>query len=169
MGVRARSWVREGVSDASAEFELGQRLGRGLGLGVRGLGSRARASEGGGDGAGGAQYRPGRASQAPSELASSARGVVYIGHRGAYHVAGAGQDGHAMYRDADNRFWSNRLTYYGTSNGYWIASVNGIPDTYLAFQTTAVNSDAPFFKVLIHTPNTTGYAAWDEATRGNAQ
>ncbi len=24
-------------------------------------------------------------------------------------------------------------------------------------------------KVLIHTPNTTGYAAWDEATRGNAR
>ena len=108
-------------------------------------------------------------SQAPSELASSARGVVYIGYRGAYHVAGAGREGHAMYRDADNRFWSNKLTYYGTSNGYWIATVNGIPDTYLAFQATGQSSDAPFFKVLIHTPNTTGYSAWDEATRGNSQ
>ena len=108
-------------------------------------------------------------SEAPSELAGSARGVVYIGYRGAYHVLGAGQEGHAMYRDANNQFWANRLTYYGMSNGYWIASVGGVPDTYLAFQATPLSSDAPFFKVLIHTPNTSGYVAWDEATRGNAQ
>jgi hypothetical protein len=108
-------------------------------------------------------------SPAPSDLAGSSRGVVYIGYRGAYHVLGSGQEGHAMYRDANNQFWSNKLTYYGTSNGYWIASVNGIPDTFLAFQTTPVSPDAPFFKVLIHTPNTTGYVSWDEATRGNAQ
>ena len=30
-----------------------------------------------------------------------------------------------MYRDANNQFWANNLTYYGMSNGYWIASVNG--------------------------------------------
>jgi hypothetical protein len=108
-------------------------------------------------------------SQAPSELASSSKGVVYIGYRGAYHVVGAGQEGHAMYRDANNQFFANTLTYYGMSNGYWIASVNGVPDTYLAFQSTALSSDAPYFKVLIHTPNTSGYAAWDEATRGNAR
>ena len=72
-----------------------------------------------------------------------------------------------MYRDANNHFWANNLTYYGMSNGYWIASVNGLPDTFLAFQTTPVSPEAPFFKVLIHTPNTTGYAAWDEATRRN--
>ena len=107
--------------------------------------------------------------QAPSELGSSARGVVYIGYRGSYHVVGSGHEGHAMYRDANNHFWANNLTYYGMSNGYWIASVNGLPDTFLAFQTTPVSPEAPFFKVLIHTPNTTGYAAWDEATRGNAQ
>jgi hypothetical protein len=108
-------------------------------------------------------------SPAPSDLAGSSRGVVYIGYRGAYHVLGSGHEGHAMYRDANNQFWSNNLTYYGTSNGYWITSVNGIPDTFLAFQTTPVSPDAPFFKVLIHTPNTTGYVAWDEATRGNVQ
>lgn len=108
-------------------------------------------------------------SPAPSDLAGSSRGVVYIGYRGAYHVLGSGHEGHAMYRDANNQFWSNNLTYYGTSNGYWIASVNGIPDTFLAFQTTPLSSDAPYFRVLIHTPNTTGYVAWDEATRGNAQ
>jgi hypothetical protein len=107
-------------------------------------------------------------SPAPSDLAGSSRGVVYIGYRGAYHVLGSGLEGHALYRDANNQFWSNKLTYYGTSNGYWIASVNGIPDTFLAFQTTPVSPDAPFFKVLIHTPNTTGYVSWDEATRGNA-
>ncbi len=108
-------------------------------------------------------------SQAPSELSGSPRGVVYIGYRGAYHVAGAGHDGHAMYRDANNQFFANNLTYYGVSNGYWIASVNGVPDTYLAFQATPLNHDAPFCKVLIRTPNTNGYVAWDEATRGNAQ
>jgi hypothetical protein len=108
-------------------------------------------------------------SQAPSDLGGSSRGVVYIGYRGAYHVQGGGHEGHAMYRDANNQFFANNLTYYGTSNGYWIASVNGVPDTYLAFQTTPASPDAPFFKVLIHTPNTNGYVAWDEATRGNAQ
>jgi hypothetical protein len=107
-------------------------------------------------------------SQPPSELAGSPRGVVYIGYRGAYHIAGAGHEGHAMFRDANNNFWANNLTYYGMSNGYWIASVNGAPDTFLAFQANRSNSDAPYFKVLIHTPNTTGYSAWDEATRGNA-
>jgi hypothetical protein len=61
------------------------------------------------------------------------------------------------------------LTYYGATNGYWIASVNGLPDTYLAFQSTAPSSDAPYYRVLIHTPNISGYAAFDEATRGNAQ
>jgi len=106
---------------------------------------------------------------APSELVVSPRGVVYIGFRGSYHVVGGGHEGHAMYRDANNQFWFNKLTYYGTSNGYWIASVNGPPDTFLAFQTTASSPDAPFFKVLIHTPNTSGYVVWDEATRGNAQ
>jgi hypothetical protein len=108
-------------------------------------------------------------SQVPGELAVSPRGVVYIGYRGAYHVVGGGREGHAMYRDANNQFWANNLTYYGVSNGYWIASVNDAPDTFLAFQATSTSPDAPFFKVLIHTPNTSGYAAWDEATRGNAQ
>ena len=107
--------------------------------------------------------------QAPSELAGSNRGVVYIGYRGAYHVVGSGQEGHAMYRDANNQFWDNNLTFYGMSNGYWIASVNGVPDTYLAFQATPLKADAPFFKVLIHTPRVAGYVAWDEATRGNVQ
>jgi hypothetical protein len=108
-------------------------------------------------------------SPAPSDLGGSARGLVYVGYRGAYHVVGSGRDGHAMYRDANNQFWANNLTYYGMSNGYWIASVNGLPDTYLAFQASQSSPDAPFYKVLIHTPNTTGYAAWDEATRGNPQ
>jgi hypothetical protein len=107
-------------------------------------------------------------SPAPVELGSN-RGVVYVGYRGAYHVVGSGQEGHAMYRDANNQFWDNNLTFYGMSNGYWIASVNGVPDTYLAFQATPLKADAPCFKVLIHTPNTAGYVAWDEATRGNAQ
>jgi hypothetical protein len=74
-----------------------------------------------------------------------------------------------MYRDANNQFWSNDLTYYGMSNGYRITSVNGAPDTFLAFQAAAMSYDAPYFKVLIHTPNTAGYVAWDEAMRGNAQ
>jgi hypothetical protein len=107
--------------------------------------------------------------QAPTELAPAPRGMVYIGYRGAYHIAGGGREGHAMFRDADNRFWANNLTYYGMSNGYWIASVNGLPDTFLAFQSAPVSSEAPYFKVLIHTPTTSGYASWDEATRGNAQ
>jgi hypothetical protein len=51
---------------------------------------------------------------------------------------------------------------------HWIASVNGAPDTFLAFQATPTNSDALYFKVLIHTPGTSGYIAWDEATRGQA-
>jgi hypothetical protein len=106
---------------------------------------------------------------APSELAVSARGVVYLGYRGAYHVVGGTHQGHAMFRDANNRFWATNLTYYGMSNGYWIASVNGLPDTYMAFQATPMSSDAPYFKVLIHTPNVTGYTYWDEATRGNSQ
>src|SRR5262245_2504538 len=93
-------------------------------------------------------------SRAPSELAEAPRGVVYIGYRGAYHLVGAGHEGHAMYRDANNQFWANTLTYYGVSNGYWITSVNGSPDTFLAFQTTPLKNDAPYFKVLIHTPNT---------------
>jgi hypothetical protein len=108
-------------------------------------------------------------SQAPSELAVAPRGVIYIGYRGAYRIAGAGHEGHAMFRDSNNQFWDNSLTYYGMSNGYWIASVNGAPDTYLAFQATPTNSEAPYFKVLIHTPSSSGYVAWDEATRGNAQ
>jgi hypothetical protein len=110
-------------------------------------------------------------SQTPSvsEVAPAPRGMVYIGYRGAYQVAGGGQTGHCMFRDADNHFWSNNLTYYGMSNGYWIASVNGLPDTFFAFQTTAASPEAPYFKVLIHTPTTSGYSAWDEATRGNAQ
>ena len=106
-------------------------------------------------------------SQAPVGARGSNRGVVYIGYRGAYHVVGSGQEGHAMYRDANNQFWDNNLTFHGISNGYWIASVNGIPDTYLAFQATPLKANVPFFKVLIHTPNTTGYVAWDEATQGN--
>jgi hypothetical protein len=108
-------------------------------------------------------------SQAPSELASAPRGIVYIGYRGAYHVASGGHEGHATFRDADNRFWARSLTYYGMSNGYWIASINGLPNTFLAFQAMPTNPDAPFFKVLIHTPNMNGYMAWDEATRGNSQ
>jgi hypothetical protein len=107
-------------------------------------------------------------SQPPAELGAS-RGVVYIGYRGAYHIGGSGQEGHALYRDANNQFWSNALTYYGMNNGYWIASINGLPDTYLAFQATPLKVDAPYFKVLIHTPNTNGYVTWDEATRGNVQ
>jgi hypothetical protein len=108
-------------------------------------------------------------SPAPSELVVASKGVVYIGYRGAYHVVGGGRAGHAMYRDANNQFWSNDLTYYGMSNGYWIAAVAGVPDTFMAFQATPLSGDAPFFKVLIHTPNTSGHVAWDEATRGNAQ
>ena len=107
--------------------------------------------------------------QPPSELASAPRGIVYIGHRGSYHLAAKGQDGHAMFRDSNNQFWDNSLTYYGTSNGYWIASVNGSPDTFLAFQAAPTDSGAPFYKVLIHTPRITGYTEWDEATRGNAK
>jgi len=108
-------------------------------------------------------------SQAPQELTVAPQGIVYIGYRGAYHLAGGGRAGEALFRDADNRFWAKSLTYYGMSNGYWIASINGSPDTYLAFQATPLGPDAPYFKVLIHTPAMTGYAAWDEATRGNAQ
>jgi hypothetical protein len=108
-------------------------------------------------------------SPAPSELTAASRGIIYIGSRGAYHVAGGGREGHAMFRDSENRFWDNILTYYSMSNGYWITSINGAPDTCLAFQATPTNSDAPYFKVLIHTPGTNGYVAWDEATRGNAQ
>ncbi len=107
--------------------------------------------------------------QSPSELADAPRGKVYIGYRGAYLVAGSGQDGHAIYRDANNQFWANRLRFYGMNNGYWIASVDGASDTFLAFQATPASADAPFFRVLIHTPSTAGYVAWDEATRGNAQ
>src|SRR5579872_2380570 len=94
-------------------------------------------------------------SQVPSELAAAPRGVIYIGYRGAYHVAGGGHEGRAMYRDANNQFWDNNLTYYGMSNGYWVTSVNGVPNTFLAFQATPMSPDAPYFKVLIHTPNTT--------------
>jgi hypothetical protein len=108
-------------------------------------------------------------SQVPSELANAPQGIVFIGYRGAYHIIGAGHEGHAMFRDANNQFWAKTLAYYGTSNGYWIVSVNGSPDTFLAFQTTQESSDAPFFKVLIHTPAMVGYSAWDEATRGNVQ
>src|SRR4051795_6247516 len=61
-------------------------------------------------------------SQPPSEFAVPNHGVVYVGNRGAYHVVGSGSDGHAMYRDANNQFWASNLTYYGTSNGYWITS-----------------------------------------------
>ena len=108
-------------------------------------------------------------SQPPSELLAASRGIVYIGHRGAYHVMGGGHEGRAMFRDSNNQFWSNSLTYYGMSNGYWIASVNGAPDTFLAFQATPASPEAPYFKVLIHTAGTTGYVEWDEATRGNVQ
>ena len=107
--------------------------------------------------------------EAPSELMAAPRGVVYVGHRGAYHIAGKGQEGHAMFRDSNNQFWDNSLTYYGMSNGYWIASLNGAPNTFLAFQATPTAAEAPYFKVLIHTPQMTGYTDWDEATRGNAQ
>ena len=99
----------------------------------------------------------------------SPQGIVYIGYRGAYHLMSGGHEGHAMFRDADNRFWAKSLTYYGMSNGYWITSVNGVPDTFLAFQATPMSPDAPYFKVLMHTPKMTGYMAWDEATRGNSQ
>jgi hypothetical protein len=102
-------------------------------------------------------------------LAGAPRGKIYIGHRGAYLVAGSGHDGHAIYRDANNQFWANRLQYYGMNNGYWIATVEGVSDTYLAFQSSATTADAPYFRVLIHTPATSGYVAWDEATRGDAQ
>jgi hypothetical protein len=108
-------------------------------------------------------------SQPPSELAAVPRGLVYIGYRGSYHVAGAGSEGHAMFRDANNLFWAKNLTYYGMSNCYWIASVNGAPDTFLAFQATPSSGDAPYYKVLIHTRAISGYADFDEATRGNAQ
>jgi hypothetical protein len=108
-------------------------------------------------------------SQPPSELQVAPRGIVYIGYRGAYHLASAGNEGHAMFRDANNQFWAKNLTYYGMSNGYWIASVNGAPDTLLAFQAAPFNSDAPYYKVLIHTRAISGYADFDEATRGNAQ
>ena len=57
-----------------------------------------------------------------------------------------------MFRDANNQFWAKNLTYYGVSNGYWIVSLNGVPDTFLAFQATPTGPDAPFYKVLIHTP-----------------
>ena len=49
-----------------------------------------------------------------------------------------------MYRDANNQFWDDNLTFYGMSNGYWIASVNGIPDTYLAFQATPLEATRRF-------------------------
>jgi hypothetical protein len=107
--------------------------------------------------------------QAPSELSIAPRGVIYLGYRGAYHVMGGGHEGNAMFRDANNQFFDRSLSYYGMSNGYWIASVNGLPDTYLAFQATPSSPEAPYFKVLIHTPAMSGYATWDEATRGNAQ
>ena len=74
-----------------------------------------------------------------------------------------------MFRDANNLFWAKNLTYYGMSNGYWIASVNGAPDTFLAFQATPMSAEAPYYKVLIHTRAISGYADFDEATRGNAQ
>jgi hypothetical protein len=108
-------------------------------------------------------------SAAPSELTTAPQGVIYIGSRGAYHIAGGGHEGHAIFRDSDNRFWNNGLTYYGMTNGYWITSINGAPDTFLAFQATSTNPDTPYYKVLIHTPGISGYVAWDEATRGNAQ
>ena len=108
-------------------------------------------------------------SQPPSELTGVPRGMVYIGYRGAYHLASAGNEGHAMFRDANNLFWAKNLTYYGMSNGYWIASVNGSPDTFLAFQATPMTAEAPYYKVLIHTRAISGYADFDEATRGNAQ
>jgi hypothetical protein len=73
-----------------------------------------------------------------------------------------------MFRDANNQFWATSLTFYGMSNGYWVASVNGAPNTFLAFQATPMSSDAPYYKVMIHTPAMTGYAVWDEATRGDA-
>jgi hypothetical protein len=95
--------------------------------------------------------------------------MVYVGYRGAYHVVGGGHEGQAMFRDSNNHYWANSLTYYGVSNGYWIAAVNGASDTFLAFQATPTGTDAPYFKVLIHTPSTAGYVSWDEATRGNAQ
>src|SRR5215472_8167823 len=56
-------------------------------------------------------------SQPPSELAAVPRGMVYIGYRGAYHLASAGHEGHAMFRDANNLFWAKNLTYYGMNNG----------------------------------------------------
>ena len=65
-------------------------------------------------------------SQTPSDLAVAPRGVVYIGSRSVSDRR-HGHEGHAMFRDANNQFWDNSLTYYGMSNGYWIASVNGIP------------------------------------------
>jgi hypothetical protein len=108
-------------------------------------------------------------SPVPSELSDAHRGKVYIGYRGAYLLAGSGKDGHAIYRDANNQFWANRLTYYGMNNGYWIAQVEGVSDTFLAFETRSATSEAPYFKILIHTSSTPGYVAWDEATRGNAQ
>jgi hypothetical protein len=108
-------------------------------------------------------------SQPPSELAVVPRGIVYVGHRGAYHLASAGHEGQGMFRDANNLFWAKSLTYYGMNNGYWIASVNGAPDTFLAFQATPMSAEAPFYKVLIHTGAISGYADFDEATRGNAQ
>ena len=74
-----------------------------------------------------------------------------------------------MFRDANNLFWAKNLTYYGMSNGYWIASVNGAPDTFLAFQATPMSAETPYYKVLIHTRAISGYAEFDEATRGNAQ
>lgn len=108
--------------------------------------------------------------QAPAELTTiTPQGFVYIGYRGAYHLSSGGREGHAMFRDANNLFWARGLTYYGMSNGYWIASLNGVPNTYLAFQAAPAGPDAAYYKVLIHTPTMTGYSAWDEATRGNAQ
>src|SRR5262245_27656176 len=64
-------------------------------------------------------------SQVPQELTVAPRGIVYIGYRGSYHLVSGGHEGHAMFRDADNRFWAKSLTYYGMSNGYWIAAING--------------------------------------------
>jgi hypothetical protein len=55
-------------------------------------------------------------SQPPSELSVVPRGIVYIGYRGAYHLASAGNEGHAMFRDANNLFWAKNLTYYAMSN-----------------------------------------------------
>ena len=57
--------------------------------------------------------------------------------------------------------------YYGASGDYWVAALNGAPNTFFAFQARPAGR-SPFYQVLISTPQTGGsYVGWDEATRSS--